>query len=53
MRMSIPLIDTGEDTIGWMRPEIWQTMHDVLLEQGLIAAPVDLTAVYTNEFNEQ
>jgi len=50
MMMSIPLIDTGEDTIGWMRPEIWQTMHDVLLEQGLIAEPVDLTAVYTNEF---
>lgn len=53
MKMSIPLIDTGEDTIGWMRPEIWQIMHDVLLEQGLIAAPVDLTAVYTNEFMDK
>ncbi len=53
MNAGIPLIDTGEDTIGWMRPEAWQTMHDVLLEQGLIAGPVDLTTVYTNEFNEQ
>ena len=53
MNASIPLIDTGEDAIGWMRPEAWQTMHDVLLEQGLIAEPVDLTTVYTNEFNEQ
>lgn len=53
MEMSIPLIDTGEDTIGWMKPAIWQTMHDILLEQGLIAAPVDLTTVYTNEFVEK
>jgi NitT/TauT family transport system substrate-binding protein len=53
MEMSIPLIDTGEDTLGWMRPEIWQTMHDILLEQGLIDAPVDLDAVYTNQFVEE
>lgn len=53
MEMSIPLIDTGEDAIGWMKPEIWRTMHDILLEQGLIAAPVDLTTVYTNEFVEK
>jgi NitT/TauT family transport system substrate-binding protein len=53
MEMSIPLIDTGEDSLGWMRPEIWQTMHDILLEQGLIEAPVDLNAVYTNEFVEK
>lgn len=53
MKMSIPLIDTGEDTIGWMKPEIWQTMHDIVLEQGLITAPVDMTTVYTNEFVEK
>ncbi len=52
MKMSIPLIDTGEDTIGWMKADIWQSMHDILIEQGLIAAPVDLTTVYTNEFVE-
>lgn len=53
MEMSIPLIDTGEDTLGYMRSTIWQTMHDVLLEQGLISGPVDLTTVYTNEFVEK
>ncbi len=53
MKMSIPLIDTGQDTLGWMRPEIWQTMHDTVLEQGLIAEPVDLATVYTNEFVEE
>jgi len=50
MKISIPLIDTGQDTIGFMRPEVWQEMHDILLEQGLIDAPVDLSKVYTNEF---
>ena len=53
MKISIPLIDTGKDTIGWMRPEIWQNMHDILLEQGLITAPIDVTTVYTNEFVEK
>jgi NitT/TauT family transport system substrate-binding protein len=53
MKMSIPLIDTGEDTLGWMRPEIWQQMHDTLLGQGLITAPVDLATVYTNDFVEK
>ncbi len=52
MKMSIPLIDTGQDTIGFMRPEIWQDMHDILLEQGLIDSPVDLSKVYTNQFVE-
>ncbi len=50
MKISIPLIDTGQDHIGYMRPEIWQEMHDILLEQGLINAPVDLSKVYTNKF---
>ena len=53
MKMSIPLIDTGEDTLGWMRPERWQTMHDILIEQDIISSPVDLDTLYTNEFVEK
>ncbi|OQY26760.1 MAG: hypothetical protein B6243_13740 [Anaerolineaceae bacterium 4572_5.2] len=53
MKISIPLIDTGQDTIGFMRPVVWQEMHDIALEQGLIDAPVDLSTVYTNEFVEK
>lgn len=53
MEASIPLIDTGQDTIGFMQPEVWQQMHDVLLERNLISAPVDLNTVYTNEFVEK
>ena len=50
MEASLPLIHTGEDQIGWMRAEVWQGMHDILLEQGLLDEPVDLGKVYTMEF---
>jgi NitT/TauT family transport system substrate-binding protein len=53
LESSIPLIDTGEARIGLMRPEVWQQMHDILLEQGLLAEPLDITTVYTNEFVEK
>lgn len=50
---SIPLIHTGEDHIGWMRPEVWDEMHDTLLTQGFIQEPLDLEKVYTLEFLER
>ncbi|MBU0511036.1 MAG: ABC transporter substrate-binding protein [Chloroflexi bacterium] len=50
MEASQPLIHTGEDRIGWMRAEAWQGMHQILLEQGILAGPVDLDKVYTMEF---
>jgi len=48
----IPLMDTGDAPIGYMDEAAWKTMHDILLEQGVISAPVDLKQVYTNEFIE-
>ena len=50
MEASLPLIHTGEDQIGWMRAEVWQGMHDMLLEQGILDEPVDLDDVYTMDF---
>ncbi len=50
MEASLPLIHTGQDHIGWMRAEVWQGMHDILLEQGLLDEPVDVDKVYTMEF---
>ena len=49
MEASVPLIHTGEDQIGWMRPERWRDMYDTLLQQGLLSAPFDVTDVYTME----
>ena len=50
MEASLPLVHTGEDQIGWMRAEVWGGMHDLLLEQGVLAGPLDLDQVYTMEF---
>ncbi len=47
---SIPLIHTGKDQIGWMRPDIWQGMSDMLMKQGILKRPVDVDTMYTLEF---
>jgi len=50
MEASVPLIHTGEDQIGWMKAEIWASTHQIVLEQGLLAGPVDPDKAYTMEF---
>jgi NitT/TauT family transport system substrate-binding protein len=50
MEAFVPLVHTGEDHIGWMRAEVWQGIHDILLEQGLLDGPVEVDEVYTIEF---
>ena len=53
MEASVPLIHTGQDHIGWMRDEVWEGMHDTLLEQGMIDGPIALDEVYTQRFLEE
>jgi NitT/TauT family transport system substrate-binding protein len=50
MIASIPLINTGEDHIGWMKSEVWSGMEKTLREQGLLTQPLDVTQVYTLQF---
>ena len=50
MTASLPLINAGEDHIGWMRPEIWAGMETTLREQGVITQSLDVTQVYTLRF---
>ena len=50
MIASIPFINTGEDHIGWMKPEIWAGMEKTLREQGVLTAALDVTQVYTMQF---
>lgn len=47
---SIPLISSISEHLGDMEPAAWAAMHDILLEQGVLAEPFDITAVYTREF---
>ena len=53
MAASIPLIDAGQSNLGFMDETIWQTTETIMLENGLIDSPVDLTTIYTNEFISQ
>ncbi len=50
MTASLPLINTGEDHIGWMKPEIWAGMARILRAQHLLARPLDITQVYSMRF---
>jgi NitT/TauT family transport system substrate-binding protein len=53
MAASLPLINTGEDHIGWMRPEIWTGMEQMLREQGVLTTTMDVTQVYSMKFLEE
>lgn len=49
-----PLVHTGKDHIGWMNGDVWNQMHQVLVDQNIIAAaPIDLRKVFTMQFLEK
>jgi NitT/TauT family transport system substrate-binding protein len=50
MEAMLPLVHTGEDRIGWMKPEVWQGMYRILLEQNLLAGPFDVDRAYSLRF---
>ena len=50
MSASLPLVNTGEDHIGWMKPEMWAGMEETLREQNVLTGPVDISQVYTMQF---
>jgi NitT/TauT family transport system substrate-binding protein len=53
MTASIPLINTGEDHVGWMKPETWETMAQTLRQQGDLDKPLQVDDVYTMQFLEE
>jgi len=53
MTASVPLVSTGEDYIGWMKPDLWAGMEATLREQGVITQPLDVTEVYTLQFLQE
>jgi NitT/TauT family transport system substrate-binding protein len=50
MVLSLPLVNTGEDHIGWMKPEIWSEMESTLRTQGVLSPPLDISQVYDAQF---
>lgn len=53
MEAMLPLINTGKDHVGWMKPAEWQGMYDILLTQGLLVKPFNVNEVYTMRFLEE
>ncbi len=40
----------GDMELGHSDPQAWQNMHDLLLQMGLLAEPLDVEAMFTNDF---
>jgi NitT/TauT family transport system substrate-binding protein len=53
MTASLPLVNTGEDYLGWMKPEVWAGMEQTLREQGVLTQALDMTQVYRMQFLEE
>lgn len=53
MIASLPLVNTGEDHIGWMKPEVWTAMEKTLREQGVLTQPIDVAGAYTLQFLDE
>ncbi len=53
MVASLPLIHTGEDRVGWMKPAVWAGMAKVLAEEGLVPPTFDPAGAYTLDFLER
>ena len=50
LRASQPIVNTGEDKIGWMRREVWAGMYEFLTAQHLITANLNVDDLFTDRF---
>lgn len=48
----LPLVHTGEDQIGWMKPSVWEGMVAILLEQNILKSPFNADEAYSLRFLE-
>lgn len=54
LEAAVPLVHTGEKRIGWMSREAWLHMHNILLDQKIISAPISpIDKVFANKFVEK
>jgi len=50
METQTPLIHSGEVEIGRMEDSVWQQMHRILLEGGVLTQPINMAEAYTMQF---
>jgi len=53
LRVSSPLIHTGDQHIGWMESKVFEDTQEMLLDQGVMNKPVNVEDIYTVEFLEK
>lgn len=53
LEASIPLVHTGRNYPGWMEKSTWQSMYEVLHEEGMLDAPFSVGEIYTMQFIEE
>ena len=49
-RKAFILPPDSKTPLGWMDRKLWEEMHANLLAQKLLDKPIDIDALYTNEF---
>lgn len=52
LQAALPLISPAGRTIGTMEPAIWEMTEQMLIDNEVIATPVDLSKTYTMQFLE-
>ena len=50
MATQMPIIHTGQCDVGWMEDSVWQQMHQMLLDGGVLEQPLNMADAYTMQF---
>jgi hypothetical protein len=50
LQASLPLLNPPGVQLGMMQPDVWKLTDQMMLEQKVLAQPVDLDHVYTTKF---
>lgn len=53
MEAMLPLVHTGEDVIGWMKPERWREMAIHLIRYGMMKDKMEVDSAYTLQFLQE
>jgi NitT/TauT family transport system substrate-binding protein len=50
LQATLPLLSPPGVRLGTMQPDVWKETHQMMLDQKVLAQPIDLSQVYTTKF---
>ena len=53
LESSMPLIHTGENHIGWMKPEVWEATYQTMIRQNIAQGNAKSSDMYTLRFLQE